>query len=230
MPGLVEAAERKLAELGGVNRASVRTNLRGPEGRPSGPHAARLSRWPRRGRATARELSRFKFITDHVSDWILLLNGSGDIHYANVQACSDLGWTARQLAGRKLESLVREEQRPVLRDDGLRRAMGGVCLRERLVRHVHLSLQLVEQRIAEHLPPVPADDAVPRLRLLPSVGAREVGGRQLLPGRGVRRRGGRARVLRRQIAPGDEKGRERSQEKARSAHGAGSAAAASARL
>jgi two-component system, cell cycle sensor histidine kinase and response regulator CckA len=68
-----------------------------------------------RGRATARELARFKFIADHASDWILLLRESGHIHYANVQACSELGCTAAELAGRHIESFVLEEQRPALR-------------------------------------------------------------------------------------------------------------------
>jgi PAS domain S-box-containing protein len=68
-----------------------------------------------RGRAAVRELADFKFTADHANDWILLLGEAGNIRYANLQACADLGWTERELAGRHIESLVQEAQRPGLR-------------------------------------------------------------------------------------------------------------------
>jgi PAS domain S-box-containing protein len=67
-----------------------------------------------RGIATARELERFKFIGDHASDWILLLDALGSISYANHMACAGLGWTDQQLKGRRIESLVPEWQGPDL--------------------------------------------------------------------------------------------------------------------
>jgi PAS domain S-box-containing protein len=65
--------------------------------------------------AAARELVRFKFISDHANDWILLLHESGQIRYANQRTCADLGWTERELMGRHIESLVPEAQRPALK-------------------------------------------------------------------------------------------------------------------
>jgi PAS domain S-box-containing protein len=67
-----------------------------------------------RNRSIARELSNFKFIGDHASDWILLLGESGHIRYVNLKASKDLGWTDRELMGRHIESLVPEAQRPTL--------------------------------------------------------------------------------------------------------------------
>jgi PAS domain S-box-containing protein len=65
--------------------------------------------------AAARELVRFKFISDHANDWILLLHESGQIRYANLRTCADLGWTEGELVGRPIESLVPEAQRASLR-------------------------------------------------------------------------------------------------------------------
>ena len=65
--------------------------------------------------AAARELVRFKFISDHANDWILLLRESGQIRYANQMACTDLGWTDQELMGRHIESLVPESRRPALK-------------------------------------------------------------------------------------------------------------------
>jgi PAS domain S-box-containing protein len=67
-----------------------------------------------RNRAIARELANFKFISDHASDWILLLGESGHIRYVNLKASTDLGWTDRDLQGRHIESFVPEAQRPML--------------------------------------------------------------------------------------------------------------------
>jgi PAS domain S-box-containing protein len=67
-----------------------------------------------RNRAIARELANFKYIGDHASDWILLLNDSGHIRYVNLKASQDLGWTDRDLRGRHIESLIPETQRPIL--------------------------------------------------------------------------------------------------------------------
>ncbi|HEY3824707.1 MAG TPA: ATP-binding protein [Bryobacteraceae bacterium] len=67
-----------------------------------------------RNRAIAHELVNFKFISDHASDWILLLNESGQIQYINLKASQDLGWPEEDLTGRNIESLVPESQRPIL--------------------------------------------------------------------------------------------------------------------
>lgn len=66
-------------------------------------------------RIAARELAAFKFIGDHASDWILVLDDSGQIRYVNLRACADLGWTEQELLARHIESLVPESQKPVLR-------------------------------------------------------------------------------------------------------------------
>jgi PAS domain S-box-containing protein len=67
-----------------------------------------------RNRAIARELANFKFIGDHASDWILLLDESGHIDYVNLKASMDLGWADGDLTGRHIESLVPEAERSVL--------------------------------------------------------------------------------------------------------------------
>ena len=59
-----------------------------------------------RSRVVARELANFKFIGDHASDWILLLDETRHIRYVNLKAAADLGWTDRELIGRPIESLV----------------------------------------------------------------------------------------------------------------------------
>lgn len=61
-------------------------------------------------RAAAKELASFKFIGDHASDWILLLDDTGHIRYANIRACTELGWTSAELAGRHIETLVPESE------------------------------------------------------------------------------------------------------------------------
>jgi PAS domain S-box-containing protein len=75
-------------------------------------------------RATTRDLANFKFISDHASDWILLLGESGHIRYVNLKAATDLGWTERELTGRRIESLVPEAQRPIL-NAALEKAKSG---------------------------------------------------------------------------------------------------------
>ncbi len=64
--------------------------------------------------AVARDLVKFKFIGDHASDWILLLTETGRIRYVNIKAAQDLGWTDEELHGRRIETLVRETQQPVV--------------------------------------------------------------------------------------------------------------------
>lgn len=61
--------------------------------------------------AAAREMATFKFIGDHAMDWILLLDATGRIRYANLRACADLGRTDRELVGCPIESLAPESQR-----------------------------------------------------------------------------------------------------------------------
>ena len=63
-----------------------------------------------RSHGIATELVKFKYISDHASDWIILLNDSGEIRYVNLKASNDLGWTAADLIGRNIDSLVRPAQ------------------------------------------------------------------------------------------------------------------------
>jgi two-component system cell cycle sensor histidine kinase/response regulator CckA len=63
----------------------------------------------------AKALASFKFIGDHASDWILLLDETGHIRYANLRACGDLGWTGEELSSRHIDSLVPESQKPALK-------------------------------------------------------------------------------------------------------------------
>jgi PAS domain S-box-containing protein len=63
-----------------------------------------------RSRAIAADLEKFKYIGDHASDWILLLTEAGEIRYANLKASNDLGWTAQDLLGRHIDSMVRPSQ------------------------------------------------------------------------------------------------------------------------
>ncbi len=62
-------------------------------------------------RAITRELATFKFISDHATDWILMLDDTGNIRYANLRACSELGYTDKELVGRHIASLVPESER-----------------------------------------------------------------------------------------------------------------------
>lgn len=77
-------------------------------------------------RTNARELASFKLIGDHASDWILLLDSAGRIRYANLRACTELGWTAAELTGRSIESLVPEGERSGL-NNLLEAARSGVA-------------------------------------------------------------------------------------------------------
>jgi PAS domain S-box-containing protein len=67
-----------------------------------------------RNRDIARELTNFKLIGDHASDWILLLDEQLRVRYVNLKASTDLGWTDEELTGRHIESLVPDAQRPAL--------------------------------------------------------------------------------------------------------------------
>ncbi len=67
---------------------------------------AHLRHLHERSRAVARELANFKFIGDHASDWILLLDETRHIRYVNLKAAADLGWTDHELTGRTIESLI----------------------------------------------------------------------------------------------------------------------------
>lgn len=76
---------------------------------------ARLRYIRDRNNRLARELVEFKFVCDHASDWILLLEETGHIRYVNRKASMDLGWPDRNLIGRHIESLVTDAQKPLLR-------------------------------------------------------------------------------------------------------------------
>lgn len=79
-----------------------------------------------RNKAMTRELLKFKFIDDHANDWILLLNESGVIQYANHKAARDLGWTQDELIGRSLESFAISAHRAALRS-ALEKAKSGTA-------------------------------------------------------------------------------------------------------
>ncbi len=78
--------------------------------------AVRVRRLRDLNRANARELVRFKFIGDHASDWIFLLDVSGELQYVNQTASRSLGWPETELIGRSIETLVAESQRAALRE------------------------------------------------------------------------------------------------------------------
>ena len=61
--------------------------------------------------AIARECARFRFISDHVSDWIFLAGEEGRIEYVNRTACSHLGFSEEELAGRAIDTLTPDWQR-----------------------------------------------------------------------------------------------------------------------
>jgi PAS domain S-box-containing protein len=69
-----------------------------------------------KSRSAAGESARFRYISDHVSDWIFLTGESGLIQFANATACRELGIAMEQLTGRAIEGLVPEWQRAGLRD------------------------------------------------------------------------------------------------------------------
>ena len=72
---------------------------------------AHLREISEKNKAVARECARFKYVSDHVSDWIFLTGESGAIQFANETACHELGFTAEELAGRAIEDLAPPWQR-----------------------------------------------------------------------------------------------------------------------
>jgi two-component system cell cycle sensor histidine kinase/response regulator CckA len=75
-------------------------------------------------RAAARELARFKFISDQASDAILLLEERGRISYANRAASAILGRAEQELLGAPLARFVPDSHKSALADL-LRRARSG---------------------------------------------------------------------------------------------------------
>jgi PAS domain S-box-containing protein len=51
--------------------------------------------------AIAEESARLRLISDQVSDWIFLVRESGEIEYANLTACRELGYAVEELSGRQ---------------------------------------------------------------------------------------------------------------------------------
>lgn len=76
---------------------------------------AHLREISEKNKAVAREYARFRYVSDHVSDWIFLTGESGAIQFANETACRELGFTAEELAGRAIEDLAPAWQRNGLR-------------------------------------------------------------------------------------------------------------------
>jgi len=72
---------------------------------------AHLREISEKNKAVAREYIRFRYVSDHVSDWIFLTGESGAIQFANETVCHELGFTAEELAGRVLEDIVPAWQR-----------------------------------------------------------------------------------------------------------------------
>lgn len=62
--------------------------------------------------AIMEECARFRFITQHVHDWIFLTDASGVIQFANQTACNHFCRDSGDLTGRALEDLTPEWQRP----------------------------------------------------------------------------------------------------------------------
>ncbi len=77
---------------------------------------ARLRGLRERSAAVAAESARLRFVIEHVSDWIFLLDGDGRIDYANSTACQALGYEAGDLAGRSVEELEADPEAGALRD------------------------------------------------------------------------------------------------------------------
>jgi two-component system cell cycle sensor histidine kinase/response regulator CckA len=65
--------------------------------------------------AVAEECARFRFITEHIHDWIFLTGGSGVIQFANQTACNHFCPDKGTLMGRAIEDLSPEWQRPAVR-------------------------------------------------------------------------------------------------------------------
>lgn len=64
--------------------------------------------------AIAQESARLRFVVEHVSDWIFMVDGNGRISYANRAACEQTGYTLNQLRGRPLPTLEADPQTQVL--------------------------------------------------------------------------------------------------------------------
>ncbi len=75
---------------------------------------ARLRGFRDRSAAIAAESARLRFVIEHVSDWIFLLDEDRRIEYVNRTACQALGFETGDLIGRRLEELEAETQSAVL--------------------------------------------------------------------------------------------------------------------
>jgi PAS domain S-box-containing protein len=77
---------------------------------------ARLRGLRDRTAAMTMESSRLRFVIDHVSDWIFLLDQNGNIEYVNRTACRQLGYEFADLAGRPFADLEAEPKNALLPD------------------------------------------------------------------------------------------------------------------
>ncbi len=62
-------------------------------------------------RDARRAILRFRLVTDNMTDWVFFLDENGRVEYANHAACSGLGHTQTDLAGRPLADMVESEHR-----------------------------------------------------------------------------------------------------------------------
>jgi PAS domain S-box-containing protein len=69
---------------------------------------ARLRGLRDRTAAVAEESARLRFVMEHVSDWLFLVDEAGRIVYVNQTACVQLGFTAAELSGRPVDELETE--------------------------------------------------------------------------------------------------------------------------
>jgi len=69
---------------------------------------ARLRGFRDRSAAIAAESARLRFVIEHVSDWIFLLDEDRKIEYVNRTACEALGFETADLLGRPLEEFEAE--------------------------------------------------------------------------------------------------------------------------
>jgi PAS domain S-box-containing protein len=97
--------------------------------------------------AMTRALDRFRFVSDHVSDWIFLTGPAGTIDYINQTACRDLGWSAAEMDGRQLEELLPRSQRPEFKDSLIRCTPGAAVASEVTFQRRDGSLVTVEARL-----------------------------------------------------------------------------------
>lgn len=82
---------------------------------------ARLRGFRDRSAGIAVESAKLRFIIEHVSEWIFVLDETGKVEYVNQTACRALGYASGDLLGRTLEHLnARDHPKPGLQGEVLK--------------------------------------------------------------------------------------------------------------